>query len=202
MSKTIKLNESLRRRITAKLMDNKFSGREKSIEDEGYALAQEVYRSAFSAEEFKLLLSLPYDWMAQENGFRCRLGGFDDRLHFSGDKRLPMPHARNFAFLVNHDHGHPLTERYCKWRESKRSIREEKEKLSGEIRAVVYSATTVNKLITIWPEIKDVVLTICNVVYEDPNLPAPKISYLNEALGLKPAATTEGKDVQQESRQP
>jgi hypothetical protein len=53
---------------------------------------------------------------------------------------------------------------------------------------VLFSVTTANKLVDVWPEIRKTVEDICKTYVASSNLPAPRVEFLNKTLGLTKAA--------------
>jgi hypothetical protein len=193
MSNTIKLNTSHRDAIQRKLIENKFSPREKQLVLDNEKLALDVYHATFSPSERKKMDELPVGWLRRVHTIRARLGGVDFGYKLAGKKSVPMPaekcdtYNEQSTFLLAVSDG-PLAVEARRLERETEAIKTEKEKLRSEIRSVLFNATTANRLITLWPEIKPVVDAVLSVYVVQQNLPAPRVEDLNKALGLKSVA--------------
>ena len=76
---------------------------------------------------------------------------------------------------------HPLTIQFEQLENRSRELEDRRTALRQEVRAAVNSCSTVNKLLTVWPEAKELLPK-----YAKPttNLPAVQVDKLNAAIGL------------------
>lgn len=76
---------------------------------------------------------------------------------------------------------HPLTIQFEKLEAREKELASKKSNLRAEVRAVVGSVTTVNKLLAVWPDAKELIPA---QAVQSTNLPAVNIESLNAAIGL------------------
>ena len=77
---------------------------------------------------------------------------------------------------------HPLTVQFEKLEAREKELQLRKSNLRAEVRAVVDSVTTINKLLSVWPEAKELLPASANP--QTKNLPSVNVESLNAAIGL------------------
>lgn len=75
---------------------------------------------------------------------------------------------------------HPLTVQFEQLENKERQLSEKKSNLRAEVRAVLNSVTTINRLLAVWPEAKELIPAQAARV----NLPSVNVESLNSAIGL------------------
>lgn len=188
MSLSVKLNEPIRKTILKSLLADKFQKRSDKLKAEGCDFAMDIYREAFSEADRRKMKSLPDGWLPEAFTVSAQIGGQYIYKDCPDKKPVRIPHAKRNECLVNLPSSHPLYDRMMALNAEEKELTEEKEKLTAEINAVLYSVTTANKLIEIWPEISKTVNAACKTYVASANLPAPRIDLLNQSLGLNKAA--------------
>lgn len=76
---------------------------------------------------------------------------------------------------------HPLSVEFYELEDAARAIEKKRDDLKIEVRAAVDSVTTVGKLLSVWPEAKELLPTYAA---QPKNLPAVRVDKLNAAIGL------------------
>jgi len=109
-----------------------------------------------------------------EGSIVVSLGGMRTLLN-EWDNRRP---AKSGLMLAA---DHPLTIQFEKLEARQRELSKKKSNLRDEVRAVVDSVTTINKLLTVWPEAKEL---IPSRAVAAKNLPSVNVESLNAAIGL------------------
>jgi hypothetical protein len=188
MSTTVKLNDTHRAAIRRTLISDKFHQREGRVKNLRATLALELYNDNFDAEQQTKMRELPRGWLPLVRSVQARIGTVDFGNELPGGTPLPVPynyhaHGENTRCLKVYGAEHHFAGQLIEILEEERDIKTEKERLTGEINGVLYSVTTSNKLVTVWPEIRSVVENICRTI-TTANLPAPRVADLNKALGL------------------
>lgn len=105
---------------------------------------------------------------ASLGGMRARVNEF--RGHRPGKSGL----------MLSSDH--PLTVQFEKLEAREKELQLRKSNLRAEVRAVVDSVTTINKLLSVWPEAKE--LLPASAKPQTKNLPSVNVESLNAAIGL------------------
>lgn len=187
----MKLNESHRTAIIKALVDQKLSPKIKANEDAIKEIASAVYAGAFTAAERNQMNELPEGWLPEAETIKARLGGddFGSKLPLTMPKKVRVPSSKygyhgETAFLVAWDATHPVARRYSDLKLEKEQLEKERDELRRHIASVVRSASTANRLVTIWPEIREVVERIVKQPTQV-NLPVvASVQLLNQKLGL------------------
>lgn len=188
-----RLTNEMRKRICDALLDAKFSDAKKAIEDRKCGLASMIYEAAFSIAERKRMSELPDGWMPKTNNVNAKLNGGFVFVKFADGERRPLPHDKfHGAFssecLLVADGKNVLCKIHADITDDSRDLAVTEEKLRREINGALYAASTLEKLTTIWPEVKSTAEKIAKARIESTNLPVPKIASLNRELGLKKVA--------------
>lgn len=186
---TQRLNNYMRERIAKCVMDKTdFS---KIIEDlEAQEITpEEIYSAYYDKETLKKMEALPEGWLCKVDSFYVNLGGCSHWIAFKdkeGDpvRKLILWKDRNERITFPVDH--PLVIRFQKNHDELIKAREEASRFASKVMATLRSATTVGKLLTIWPELKE----ICPPEYffaVEPSLPAIIVDDLNKHINFKKA---------------
>ena len=174
----MRLTESKRSEILAKLLKRKFDAAESKIVEARTALAVEVYNTWFPEDQRKLMADLPDGWLFEGNEIRARFGLSTVYMLLPRAERFPHVHRGD---IKSFDARHRLSQRWQMIYASEEKLREEKNSLRAQLRAILNSVSTENKLVEVWPEAKPF-LSPGSV--PKANLPAVDIRALNKALGL------------------
>lgn len=83
---------------------------------------------------------------------------------------------------------HPLTVEFEALETIEDDLKDRRDKLKHDVRAMVNSVTTVARLLAVWPEAKELIPTYAT---QPKNLPAVNIDNLNAAIGLPTEETQE-----------
>lgn len=150
---TVKLTKGIRDDILHKIMKHRFAADEEAVEQQGHALAHKIYLDTFTAEDIKLMSSLPTGWLETDNDFHVQLGSEYVRLVFSEHRRLPADKLRGCWKVYKSNHEFSLE--YDTLKDARANLKEAKAVAERQIKAVLESVTTVNKLNEIWPEIAE-----------------------------------------------
>lgn len=183
-SKTIRLTDYLRREITSRLLDHRFSAEEADIKHWKQVLAHDCYLAAFTIEERERMASLPEGWLGEESRIGVKFNqDTSDLAHLSflEPRRFPAK-ARHVALILPKTH--QLSERYFALKQRENVMETARKELKGKISNLLGRVTTLGKLISEWPEIEPLVRDFKPTA--PANLPATILSDLNKALGLPP----------------
>jgi hypothetical protein len=185
---TTKLNDNHRRLIRNRLLAGKLAKREADLKQYKAGLALKIYDTSYSGTQRLHMESLPEGWLKTVKIIKARLGGIDFGSELPDGMTVRVPasgygYQNESSFLLSELHG-PLAEEAVKLDQEGKSIVADKERLTHEINSVLHSVTTANRLVTVWPEIKEIVDEVCRTYAVNANLPAPCVTNLNRDLGL------------------
>lgn len=207
---SIKLNNAIRERLLAKLIDGKFTEEKKSIIDRLIALADACYNMQYDPAVRRKMNALPDGWLSYDDGLHVRFGstrdgyveldfnGYDSREMYrygtsvKGLEEWPVDRDTDFYRRFPHkdrgqcrlalDDDHPLSMEYFAIQDVIKDHKERELDLKRKITSVLNSVTTTGRLVQVWPEVEDHVAVI------DPGVatgvPAIRVEELNTALGL------------------
>jgi len=195
-----KLNNTIREHIKREVLEHKFKKEVAELVSRQKDFTMKVYNIAYSSEEQEKMAALPKGWLPVVSRITLSFGsGYHNThsLEFSGTHDLGKntlrlaPNKDHPGKMVPYDHYHQhnlkLTMQHELVKEvaafdRERSALEEKIKLaSGSLETALQGSTTVNALITKWPEIASFAKK-----YDtgDVNLPALPYQHLNQMLDL------------------
>lgn len=194
-----KLTNTIRDRILIDMLIHRFRAEADALMADFAALASDVYDDLFTKAEAKTRDALPDGWLPTEDDVCAKFGDQDrgfERLDFAGRqydalslvgtrrepafKRMPSKFIPGCAKVYERDH--PFTVRHQDLADRRRALVATIEAAERAGKAALYSAGTIARLKTIWPEVSP----FC-VKYADDapvNLPTLPISKLNETFGL------------------
>lgn len=186
----MRLTKEMREYIIAHAMSKAFSARHKAHDKATTALADAVYRREYEAVG-KLAEKLPENWCNTGSEIVIEAAGFDwrgrehksSRLAMSKSRRMPRHQSSNPVKIGG---AHPLNDMAQAVAEEYKAIRRDKEALRAKLTTLVYSVTTVPRLLELWPECKP-------LLPEAPKattalVPVDLVPEVNALLGIKPKA--------------
>lgn len=156
-----------------------------------------------------VLASLPAGWCSQQTYFKAEFAGQDQKLDrydgfeagyhenatMIGWKATPQREQKNWHFppgyswgtLAKYEASHPFSERCAQIQGEREDLKSEMSSLRAQTRATLDTASTIQKLIVIWPEIE----AFASPFLQEEKaaavlLPVVARERLNDALGLPP----------------
>lgn len=186
---SVKLSTHHRNNIRKTLLLDKFAARREANKKRLQEIAERIYRQVFPEHLEAKLNEVPETWLPRVNQICFRVCAEHHMVDLDRWVRVPYEKLWNSGHtvcLVNLLPPDPIALAYVEYRDEKMRLEKEESKVSDEINAVLYSVTTANKLMQVWPEIKPLVERICGAP-QTVNLPAPRVDHLNQLLGLKVA---------------
>ncbi|MGN8188598.1 Nmad5 family putative nucleotide modification protein [Burkholderia sp. 22088] len=182
MSTNVKLSNHVRDQIISNAMKGAFEKEKKAVAKQLQDLAMACYRSQVSAEEEAAARRAPEEFLTLSNtitlAFRDENGS---RTAYYSSVDLPkiVPFKRGGGtYLTISDK--KLNAKKDAYEKAHAELEEKFDELRNSIRGMVYSATTVKKLLDIWPE--SVNFLPANLEKPAPALPAVIATDLNNAL--------------------
>lgn len=187
-----------RERITKDVLEHRFSEQALRLVQDRAAFAMDVYNDIYSEADRKKMAALPNGWLPEDNDIRVQLGGSSRymSLTFNGSTygpvasvlkdpiervtlRMRSSDLRGCAKV--YDAGHPLAERYDELDTRQRDLNTAIDTAKRQVEAALASATTIKRLIDLWPEIEPFASK-----YEDKKAPLPALptTDLNALLDL------------------
>lgn len=201
----VRLTKDMREQIAAKVINYKFGSTMLSeLRHEQASIAQAVYNDMLSEKEKVLIESLPNGWLPESEYVSVRFGGEYTQLWFNGTitslpynmtrilginsglktvtKRIPSYATRHAAKTFNARHA--LSERYSGLGIKLSKFKEDYTTSNTMLSATLKKATTSNRLIELWPEIKPFVEAVVGKPAASSTALAIPIASLNERFGL------------------
>jgi len=194
-----KLTNWMREAIVKAVVQHRFAEPAMAIVARRAALAAKVYDDLYSAADQKKMAALPAGWLPEDDDLYAQFGvGGYERLAFSGaaygsaGKVLAEPlttSVRRFASIhtrgrcvKSYDGSHPLAVEYEGINGDQKELESQIDAATRQATAAVGSASTIKRLIDLWPEIAPFASE-----YEDaakPSLPALPTDQLNALFKL------------------
>jgi hypothetical protein len=171
MGKMTKLTKWQRETICSAVLRHRFSDQAVALVAERAAFAGEVYNDLYSASDRRKMAGLPFGWLPESRSVHVQFGdgrGYVE-LTFSGSvwgavaKMLPEPleHASR-RILSSHRQGcakaydptHALTAKYTELSERTEALSRDIDSAARQVNAAIASASTIGRLVEMWPEIE------------------------------------------------
>ena len=185
MSRSIRLNSSIRHRIVNALLDHRFGEEEKKLVKEKRAFQEAVYAALHAAEDRALIDALPKrvreNYIKTDGDALVEFGGDTTRVYW-GDPR-PFGHDPHSVAAV-FDAAHPLTELHRRIKRDEENLKERRRTLKHQARFKIDQSHTAAGLVRDWPEVEPFLKLVLNVAEPEAPVPAVINAELNAALGL------------------
>lgn len=146
---TVRLSTDIKREIASALLSRAFDEREAALDAEFTALGVLIYNDTYSREEQELMAKLPADFLDTLEGQRAQFAGEWERVPWGENRRVA--HGRG---VVNYPARHPFTDTYRDIKKRRTALKDERERARREALCMLSQATTINRLIELWPEVK------------------------------------------------
>lgn len=183
MSKTVRLTTGIRESVLRQLLKHRFEKEEQELKATQEQLALDAHDLLFPDALRKQLEALPEGFVPTAAYVRVKLGDthYYRHLEFPNDIRKRVRSAdHNKVFLL--EPGHPIYARLFELEAKESALKEAKGLARHQAKAVLYSVTTVAKLVSVWPEVTPFVQKFIDA--PEPTLPALPIPSLNQMLSL------------------
>lgn len=185
---TVRLSNDLRDKIAKELMARAFDKREAALKQTEGKLAKDIYLSLYPAAVRRKMTSLGQHFFETTSHITVQAGGDFIRLNlpeaFDGKREQVLigeHHSGYHHVMEVYDAKHEFTNRIRTLQYAKTKLKEDKEQARAEVRGALFSVSTVNRLIKVWPEVEPVVKKL---VPTKSGLPALPIEALNSRFGL------------------
>ncbi|MFT4118709.1 Nmad5 family putative nucleotide modification protein [Bradyrhizobium sp.] len=172
-------------------MKHAFDAREKAHKEATTALADAVYQHEY-AQAGKIADKLPQGWCESGSDIFIDAAGFSYRsrqdgkmyngIRMSSSRRMPRYQS---SHPVKIGGAHALNDQAQAVAEEYAAINRDKDVLRAKLRALVYSVTTLPKLLEAWPDCKRF-LPASAPKPTTALVPVELVPELNAALGIKP----------------
>lgn len=180
------MTESMRRSIRDALLAHAFGEREEALEAERRKLGDDLYKHLYPAALQKKMKALPNGFLPKSEAQQVKLGGDWMPLEWGDSRPVSVDNRRNAVVL---DANHPITERFRDLRNRGDRLRAEKGEAAAKANAALKNATTINKLLKLWPEVAPFVEPYLRDAKPAP-LPVVQTEVLNKTFDLPVSATS------------
>lgn len=200
-----RLTNTIRERIANAVLRHRFSEPVEVLIADRAAFAEEVYNDVYRKADREKMAALPKGWLPETNSINVQFGD-DGRsyesLNFSGlvyggvggmrkpdDKREVIGRRaysnRAHGCVKVYDADHRLAKKNADLHQRYIDLKTSFEAAKQQVEAALSSASTINKLVEIWPEVEPFARSFDDVPVKVPAIPTAK---LNEILDLPVAA--------------
>ncbi len=185
----MKLNNAHRQKIRDLILERRYGSELERLDAADAQLALDIYDHVFS-EDRSRMHELPHGWLPRVIGVKVQISGSMVELSFPRGTELPVPHDKASDWsdctecIADLNARHELSKRYRAIVNDRATLVTERDQRSAEITGVLYSVTTVKRLLDEWPEIEDIVTSVVQAREVNRNLPTVRIDKLNKSLGL------------------
>lgn len=180
---SVRLTQTLREQIEQVATKGAYDALQKEIDAKRVALSERIYRSVVSEEQERIMKRLPAGFfnVASARQATVRPANGQKYLHldlkFTNERRLP-------AFCSGYNrleiHNDELYEAADSIKNDEAALSQKRDELTQQVRNVLNSANTVQKLLEIWPESESFIPK--EVFAAKASLPAIVTGKLNELL--------------------
>lgn len=183
-----KMGTYMRDQIRGRLLHHRFSEEEKKLKEDMEFFAFMVWRSLFKDGTLAYIETLPKGWLPEQNYIKVEIAGQVVQLNFGRDVTMPYCMSKS-RILETYDGRHAFSERWLELSGRKKDLDTAKSALRRELDAALKQASTVQRLVKIWPEVLPFVKDFMDEDKPKPaQLPAVPLTILNTKLGLGPKA--------------
>lgn len=197
-----KLNKATKDQIQARLMSGQFEDRAKDIVDAYAEIARVLYCRRYDARDRAWMEEVPEGWLPKVSAVWVNVQGHSREIPFNGVtsmdlRRLLTEQPENVTRPIAdcHKTGNALQARAVpadddvahQLEDADRRASDllvEHRRLARDIRAVLDTVSTFNRLHKVWPEVWDKVSDLVDDRSANAGLPAKQINELNEELHL------------------
>jgi len=199
-----RLTNDTRENIRTALINQRFADEYTALRAEFAAFALDVYNDVFNPSTRRKMEELPAGWLQKDDDIKINFDVPGERgycqLNFNGTvsglsssigtcpetvHRL-FPHNKHGVCCKSYERGHALSIRYAALTERRIDLEATKDAAKTKLTAALWSLTTVEKLIEIWPDAEPFAAPF--LAGKVPNLPSVPVAALNEILRLPVAA--------------
>ncbi|WVR18318.1 nucleotide modification associated domain 5 [Bordetella phage PY223] len=185
----MRLTKEMRENIIEAAMRKAFKARDDAHDKATTALADALYNYTHGEAE-KIAKKLPQGWIDARNNIGIKAAGFGWRNNDLKNYSLKLSKARPFPAYGNRDipvgGAHPLNEQAQDVAEEFQTIKRDKDALRAKLSALVWSVTTVPRLLEAWPECEQFLPQ--STPKQTALVPVQLVPELNAALGIKAKA--------------
>lgn len=166
---SIKLTKYMRDGIRDRMLRHRFSEEVNALIETRAKLAWDFYRDGFTAEELRMINSLPSGWLPTRSSVYVNIGGRSVTIPFSGTlygdagvyktvqvttKHERFPADRTGSYLKSYQATDVLAVMHEKVDNQITDLTERVNLAKKQVEAALNSATTVGRLIELWPEVE------------------------------------------------
>jgi hypothetical protein len=173
----IRLAVYMKDSILMALTEHAFKTRDDALTAEKVELGKKVYEQMYTAEERRLMAKLPADFLGTEHYQRVKFGGDYTNLPLGGEHRVANGRGAP-VFSASHE----FTDIYRDIDKREKLLAQEKKQARVEAKAKLNSASTVQRLIDIWPEVRPFAEPYLKT--KKTTLPVPVNDVLNRKFNL------------------
>lgn len=149
-----------------------------------HAHGVKAYERVFTQNERAKMEGLPAGWLPETRHLEIQFGAEVDQVEMATPMRVP--YEKKGAIVLVLDANDPLAMEHEEILRDIDSLDELESRTRTQIKAVLYSVTSLAALLKAWPEAEP----FCTFLREDFHLPAPPIADLNRLLRLTAAPST------------
>lgn len=192
-----RLTNNMRADIRRALMKRAYIERKAEVQRMEHALARAVYDDVYTPEEQAKMLSMGEKFFVYHASFKVEFSK-DSYSYTALELYEAMPfgyeHNRGTFCTLAGAPAHPLQIQFDAWKQAKKQLDDDLERLAGEAMYMLNGCGTVKKLCAEWPEICPLIAQL-GIRQEEAREYLPAISHdVNRLFDLPPAAAAVQED--------
>lgn len=201
-----RLTNTIRERIALAVLRHRFSESIEALIADKATFADEVYCDLYKKSDREKIDALPAGWLPEEASIGVKFDNTRwnyENIYFSGcvygklsrtrapqEKSDPAPrrrvlHKHSNGCVKVYDEGHRLAKKFAALKEREAELEAAIVAAERQVNAALESATTINKLVEIWPEVEPFARQFDKSPIKVPAVPTEQ---LNKLLDLPVAA--------------
>lgn len=175
----IRLTEVSRRAICTKALAHALDEKQKKLDADLLALANDVYRDIYDEADRRKMARLPVGWLPERESLEVEFGSTYTNVSFGTARRIKYVDKGRCA--KQYDAKHSLSHRHHELEARRKELKAQRKDLELKVMATLKSVTTVKRLYEVWPESRQFT---DGISFEIANLPALPVKELNRLLGI------------------
>ena len=164
-----RLTNAIREKITEDLLSRTgYKEREKAIAEKKLALGNRLASLVYTKEEKRRMEKFPVSFFSRTTYIKVRLGGAIAQYQ-TDERSVSFSHRGQYSgpIVLDLPAEHPISVEHNQLCNETEDLAKSTRELGAKIAAVLSSCTTVEKLISLWPEVKDVARKHCTVATKE-----------------------------------
>jgi hypothetical protein len=150
MSVSVRLTDNIRRKIVKRLLDHAFRAERQEVEELEMKLGKMVYDEIYDSETYEKMRDLPIGFFDESANIHVAFGGRRDFVRVTGPvAACHLGYDNVFSYAASD----PKSKLHADIYKRKEDLKEKEQKAAAAAMALLGSASTLRRLLEVWPEV-------------------------------------------------